>query len=181
MLTNKEGFNIPLMHSCMNWTATNPLCTNPEKWFPLFTSSVSGEKTHTNKRNSQTHTVAWLILNKETLCHISQQKKTVFVSSLQTGEYNKLFKFRSSGQIQKNAHFIRYVQIQEKNKTCCFHRDRLAPAPSHYALTNHPAFCCANLSLGSASYGSDDFQEKTSSSFCWSGSEKETKIVYHAS
>ena len=87
MLTNKEGFNIPLMHSCVNWTATNPLCTKSREMNPtVHQFSVSRKKKHNNKRNSKTHTVGWLISNRETLCHISQQKKTMFVSSLQTGE-----------------------------------------------------------------------------------------------
>ena len=75
MLTNKEGFNIPLMHSCVNWTATNPLCTKSREMNPtVHQFSVSRKKKH-NKRNSKTHTVGWLISNRETLCHISQQKK----------------------------------------------------------------------------------------------------------
>ena len=77
MLTNKEGFSIPLMHSCVNWTATNPLCTKSREMNPIVHQfSVSRKKqTHNNKRNSKTHTVGWLISNIETLCHISQQKK----------------------------------------------------------------------------------------------------------
>ena len=76
MLTNKEGFNIPLMHSCVNWTATNPLCTKSREMNPtVHQFSVSRKKKHNNKRNSKTHTVGWLISNRETLCHISQQKK----------------------------------------------------------------------------------------------------------
>ena len=70
--------NIPLMHSCLNWKLLIHFVQNPGKRIPLFTSSASVEKknkTHNNKRNSQTHTVGWLISNKETLCHISQQKK----------------------------------------------------------------------------------------------------------
>ena len=87
MLTNKEGFNIPLMHSCVNWTATNPLCTKSREMNPtVYQFNVSRKKKHNNKRNSKTHTAGWLISNRETLCHISQQKKTMFVSSLQTGE-----------------------------------------------------------------------------------------------
>ena len=75
MLTDKEGFNIPLMHSCVNWTATNPLCTKSREMNPtVHQFSVSRKKKH-NKRNSKTHTVGWLISNRETLCHISQQKK----------------------------------------------------------------------------------------------------------
>ena len=59
------------MHSCVNWTATNPLCTKSREMNPtVHQFSVSTKTTHNNKRRSKTHTAGWLISNKETLCHM---------------------------------------------------------------------------------------------------------------
>ena len=58
MLTNKEGFNIPLMHSCVNWTATNPLCTKSREMNPtVHQFSVSRKNNNnTTTKETQRHT-----------------------------------------------------------------------------------------------------------------------------
>ena len=89
MLTNKEGFNIPLMHSCVNWTATNPLCTKSREINPtVHQFSVSRKKqTNTTTKETQRHTPLAGTYQIERLFAISvSRKKTMFVSSLQTGE-----------------------------------------------------------------------------------------------
>ena len=97
MLTNK-GFNIPVMHSCVNWTATNPLCTNPEKLIPLFTSSVSVEKQQQKK-------------HRHTLLAGSNQIKRLFVISVSRRQCSSvLYK-------QENKRNCSNSAVQTKSRT----------------------------------------------------------------
>ena len=97
MLTNKEGFNIPLMHSCVNWTATNPLCTKSREMNPtVHQFSVSRKKNPQHqKKLKETH--RWL-------AHIKQRDSSPYQSAEKKQQYSSvLYKQENKANCSNSA------------------------------------------------------------------------------
>ena len=111
MLTKKEGFNIPLMHSCVNWTATNPLCTKSREMNPtVHQFSVSRKKTQ-QKKLKDTH--RWL-------AHIKQRDPLPY----QSAEKNNVRQFFTNRRMKQT---VQIPQFRPNPEERTFHQIRTNP------------------------------------------------------